>query len=201
MSFFKPPRSRPRTSSLSAIITTKSPAAARLLGFSLSLSVLVGVGCADSAGSASSSTPSSAAALDRPAPALVAEDLGGRPVSLAALTGKVVVVDFWASWCEPCEEAMPVLEQLARAHASDLVVIGVSVDDRAEDARAFIDRVGVSFTVIHDRDHGIAEAWVPPKMPTTYVIDQTGVVVAVEGGYGPGAAGRLQAQVEALLSD
>ncbi|KIG19404.1 thioredoxin family protein [Enhygromyxa salina] len=131
------------------------------------------------------------------APALAGFDVNGQPVDLAALAGKMVIIDFWASWCEPCQEAMPGLDELAGDYADRLVVIGVSVDEDPEQARAFVQRVGVGFPIIHDSDHSIAARWAPPKMPTTFVVDPAGVIVDVHDGYDAATLTELRARVAA----
>jgi thiol-disulfide isomerase/thioredoxin len=141
---------------------------------------------------------SHAPSVGQPAPALAGVDTQGRSVDLASLTGKIVVVDFWASWCEPCQEAMPGLDQLAADYAEQLVVIGVSVDDDPEDARAFVERVGVQFPIVHDKAHSIAARWAPPKMPTTFVIDPAGVILAVHDGYDGATLSKLRAQIDGI---
>ena len=116
----------------------------------------------------------------QPAPALNATSSRAEPISLERLRGRVVVVDFWASWCEPCRRAFPTLDALARRHAaSGLTVIGVSVDDEAASFQRFVRELRPSFPVVHDATHQIAERWSPPAMPTTYVIGRDGVVAAV----------------------
>jgi cytochrome c biogenesis protein CcmG/thiol:disulfide interchange protein DsbE len=142
----------------------------------------------------------SALVVGQAAPQLSGVDVEGRPVDLAALAGKVVVVDFWASWCEPCEQAMPELDALSAAHADRLVVIGVSVDEDPAAMQAFVDRVNVGFTLIHDADHEIANHWAPPKMPSSFVIAPDGAIAAIHGGYDTSTGKALRADVDALLA-
>ncbi len=124
-----------------------------------------------------------AATPGQPAPALRATSSQGEPVSLGRLRGRVVVVDFWASWCEPCRRAFPVLDGLARRYGGQgLTVVGVSVDDEAAGFRAFVDEMRPAFPVVHDGSHQIAARWSPPSMPTTYVIGRDGLVVAALTG-------------------
>lgn len=167
------------------------------LSLALSLSFVV----APLAGCERANTPASRAptSAGQPAPALTGVDADGQPIDLATLTGKTVIVDFWASWCEPCQEAMPGLDQLAADYGDRLVVIGVSVDEDPEDARAFVERVGVRFSIVHDEAHTIAAVWGPPKMPTTYVIDPAGVIVDVHDGYDAKTLTQLRAQIDGAI--
>ncbi|MEM9457958.1 MAG: TlpA disulfide reductase family protein [Myxococcota bacterium] len=135
-----------------------------------------------------------------PAPALTGTTLDGAAIDLTSLQGQVVVVDFWASWCDPCREAMPHLQALQDALGSrGLVVIGVSVDETEDEARAFAKSAGIEFSIVHDADQGIAQAWQPPKMPTTFVIDRDGTIAATFAGYTPAEGERLRAEVERLV--
>ncbi|MBL4687930.1 MAG: TlpA family protein disulfide reductase, partial [Nannocystaceae bacterium] len=138
----------------------------------------------------------------RRAPALTGSTLAGGTVDLAALRGQVVVVDFWASWCGPCRAAMPGLQALADEFAAaGVVVIGVSVDEQVEDAQDFAEAMQVTFPLVVDADHTLADAWQPPKMPTTYVIDADGMLVATFSGYSPGEHDTLRELVRRLATD
>lgn len=143
-----------------------------------------------------------AAALDEGAraPELNARTLDGQRIRLADLRGKVVIVDFWASWCEPCREEMPVLERLYRRYGDrGLVVIGVSVDRTERNARGFLRRTPVSFPIIHDGGHGIANRYSPPRMPSSYIIDKRGIVRHIHEGFRSGDAAAMEREVRALL--
>lgn len=135
------------------------------------------------------------------APALSGRALGGGgSVDLAQHRGSVVVVDFWASWCEPCAEAMPALERMyQRYRAQGLVIIGVSEDDAERNAQGFLSRTRVSFPVVLDADHAIAGRYRPSTMPSTFVIDRQGVVRHVHSGYRAGDAAALERQIRDLL--
>lgn len=142
------------------------------------------------------------AALDagERAPALSGTNLSGGRIDLSQHRGSVVVVDFWASWCEPCAEAMPALERIYQRYRSrGLVVIGVSQDRQESNARTFLERTRVSFPVMHDADHSVAGRYRPPTMPSSYVIDRQGVVRHVHAGFRSGDARRLEAQIRELL--
>ena len=133
------------------------------------------------------------------APQLTGVSVDGEPVDLSKLAGKVVVVDFWASWCEPCEQAMPELDALSAAHGDRLEIIGVSVDEDPAAMQAFVERVDVRFSILHDADHDIANRWQPPKMPTSFVIGPDGAIAAIHGGYDGSTAPALRADIDALI--
>lgn len=145
-----------------------------------------------------------ATALDTGArmPEIGLKDLHGNTIDRASLAGKVVIVDFWASWCGPCKEEMPVLSRLYTKHASSgLVVVGVSVDEDVANVRSFLAKVKATFPIVHDQKHTVAERFAPPKMPSSYVIDRRGIVRHVHGGFRPADADSLASEVQKLLAE
>lgn len=136
------------------------------------------------------------------APELAGRTLDGQPLRMANLRGKVVIVDFWASWCAPCREEMPVLERLyQRYREQGLVVVGVSVDRTERNARGFLRRTRVSFPIIHDSDHAIANRYSPPKMPSSYIVDRRGVIRYVHEGFRAEDGPRMEREVRTLLRE
>jgi peroxiredoxin len=134
------------------------------------------------------------------APEIGLKDLEGRHIRMSALRGKVVIVDFWASWCDPCREEMPVLNRLYKKYKGDgLVVIGVSVDRDKGNVRKFLEQTPVSFPIVHDPDHQVAGRYEPPRMPSSYVIGKRGVVRHVHKGYSAGDGKKFEKEVRALL--
>lgn len=110
-------------------------------------------------------------------PDLVLPDLAGRDFDLAMLRGRVVVVNFWASWCTPCIAEMPSIQRLADALAgSRASVIGVNVGEGELRAKAVSERLGIRFPVLIDKDSAAFERWGAQVLPTTYVLDGEGVV-------------------------
>ena len=126
--------------------------------------------------------------------------LAGKPISLASLRGKVVLIDFWASWCAPCKEEMPFLEGLHKKHGgAGLVIVGVSVDKDRENADKFIRALKVTFPIIHDDKHTVADQYKPPRMPTSFVLDRQGKVRFVHAGYRKEDAVSLEREIAQLL--
>ena len=108
-------------------------------------------------------------------PAFTLPDLNGNMHALADLRGRVVVLNYWATWCPPCLEEMPSLEKLHQALVSKgLSVIAVSVDERFGDIEAFVDRFGLSFLVLHDNGKKVSRRYQTFKYPETYIIDRNG---------------------------
>lgn len=126
---------------------------------------------------------------------------GDAQVVLHELRGKVVLVDFWASWCAPCNAAMPQLEKLSKEFPADqFVVLGVNVDKKLEDARRALERRKVSYANASDPTGMLPKRFGLETMPTTYLIDQNGVVRVVHRGYRSGDIDVLRKHVEKLLA-
>lgn len=129
-------------------------------------------------------------------------DLSGAATSLAQQRGKVVLVDFWASWCDPCLKELPELEKLHRELSEKGVVfLGVNLDREKKNAVDLVRRLQLTFKVLVDPEGKVAEIYDPPKMPSSYVIDKAGVLRHVNAGFGgKGDVDRFRAQLTALLS-
>jgi thiol-disulfide isomerase/thioredoxin len=109
--------------------------------------------------------------------------LNGRVWRLADLRGKAVLINFWASWCEPCRAEMPSLQALAQAHGpQQLVVLAVNFKEPAATARRFVQRSELALPVLLDTDGAIARQWGAKVFPTTVLIDAEGRVHAVVRG-------------------
>lgn len=136
------------------------------------------------------------------APAIGLQDLAGRPVALEGLRGKVVLVDFWASWCGPCREELPVLESFhVQYKPKGLVVIGVNIDNDAQNMKEFLRREKLSFTIVPDAKREVAGRYEPTKMPSSYLIDKKGIVRHVHAGFKRADAVALEAEIKALLAE
>ena len=147
-------------------------------------------------------SPPGAAALDVGArlPEIGLVDLDGNRVDAKSLEGKVVIIDFWATWCAPCREELPVLEKLYRKYKKKgLVIVGVSVDKDRANVQRFLEKLKLSFPIVHDSDHLVSGRYKPPRMPSSYVIDRKGIVRHVHEGYRASDAKSFEKQVKALL--
>jgi thiol-disulfide isomerase/thioredoxin len=112
---------------------------------------------------------------DKPTPPLQLTGLDGKRWNLAALEGRPVLINFWASWCEPCRAEMPALEQLAARHRkAGLVVLSVNYKEAPEVIRKFLDARPFSLPVLLDAEGDAAGAWTPRVFPTTVLIDRSG---------------------------
>ena len=125
---------------------------------------------------------------------------GGGRLRLSELRGKIVIVDFWASWCAPCRESFPYYARLReRVGADKLEIVAVSVDQEREAAEAFVREHGPRFPALWDEGQRIVTAWAAPAMPTAYLVDRGGVVRLVHRGFGSDTPAILDAAVRAML--
>jgi peroxiredoxin len=103
---------------------------------------------------------------------------GGEPVRLAALRGRVVLVNFWATWCKPCEEEMPAMQRLYEALAGPgFELLAVSVDEDPALVERFRERLGLGFPILLDPEQRVAHAWQTFRFPETLLVDAEGSVV------------------------
>jgi len=114
-----------------------------------------------------------------PAPAFELPRVGDDgTVSLASLRGKVVLLNFWATWCKPCEDELPAMERLHRTLAgTDFALVGISVDADAAPVREFRDRIGLGFTLLLDSDQRVARSYQTFRFPETLLIGRDGVIL------------------------
>jgi len=134
---------------------------------------------------------------------VVAQDLDGRDVPVEVGRGQVVVVDFFASWCQPCKVQLPHLDRLLRELKSrGLAVYGISFDDDPAALRGFAAQMAVEFPLLWDRGgEKLAPALSIERLPTTLVVDRQGTVRQVQVGYDAAEGERLEAEVRALLAE
>lgn len=123
---------------------------------------------------------------------------GKGKVGLASHAGKVVVVDFWATWCTPCHESFPAYQRLSEKFGSKLVVIGISVDDEPSGIPKFAKETGAKFPLAWDDGQVTSKSYQPSTMPTAFVIDGSGVVRFVHSGFHPGDEAALESEIESL---
>ena len=108
-------------------------------------------------------------------PPLALADLEGKPHRLEAYRGKVVLVNFWATWCEPCRDEMPSIGKLRDSLAGrPFVVLAVNLAESEARIRGFIERVPMNFPVLLDRDSAVAKAWQARILPASYLIGPDG---------------------------
>jgi cytochrome c biogenesis protein CcmG/thiol:disulfide interchange protein DsbE len=112
------------------------------------------------------------------APDFSLKNLDGEQVRLEELRGRPVVINFWASWCGPCELEMPAIQLRQERYAPDLVILGVNAGEPLDDARAFSNRLGLTFEILLDDHEEIQQLYRVLGLPTTFFIDAEGIIQA-----------------------
>lgn len=132
--------------------------------------------------SACVATPAQPAAVGAPAPATELIMLDGDNLTLDEFAGRPVLLNFWATWCVPCRAELPALAAVAADH-TELAVIAVNMQEEAELAGAFLDRIGVTLPAALDQDGAIARSFGVVNLPTSILIGPDGTIVARHVGY------------------
>ncbi|MBN2084467.1 MAG: TlpA family protein disulfide reductase [Anaerolineales bacterium] len=146
-------------------------------------------------------TAAPAPVVDAPAPDFSLPGLDGKTAALADLRGKIVILNFWATWCGPCREELPLLESIARTHASSLTVLAVETGDPADAVRAFTDALGLErVRILLDPSGGVGDLYLVRGLPTTFFIDETGMIRRIKiGTLDPAEMESILAQLGAAL--
>jgi thiol-disulfide isomerase/thioredoxin len=126
---------------------------------------------------------------------------GGKDVKLTDLRGKVVLLDVWASWCAPCKQELPMLDDMSgRLRPKGIEILAVSVDENHEDAELFLKQARANWSIAfaHDPEGKLTGALQPPKMPSSYLVDRSGVVRELNAGFTHDDAERIESSLVAL---
>jgi thiol-disulfide isomerase/thioredoxin len=139
--------------------------------------------------------------LDELSPTCSLTTLEGTPAhNLQELKGKVVYMDFWASWCPPCIKSFPFLNELEhQLKEQGLQVIGVNLDEKVADAQAFLASHPVDFSIVADPSKQCAKSFEVMAMPTSYLIDRKGNIRHIHRGFRSGETEELRALISQLL--
>jgi len=138
------------------------------------------------------------------APEIDAEDVTGEgPTTIKEAKGKVVIVDFWATFCHPCKKSFPKYQALMDEFGNDLAIIAVSVDGEddvtKETLEKFAEETGAKFKIMWDTKQATAKKYSPAKMPTSFVIDKEGVIRHVHAGYEAGEEDKIAEEIKELI--
>lgn len=140
--------------------------------------------------------------LNAPAANFSLDSLAGKPVSLSQFKGDVVMVNFWATWCGPCQQEMPLLDQMYRKYKpAGFTLLGINVDKDAPAVKALLERKPVSFTVLMDPTSTVSRSYHVADMPSTVIIDRKGVIRYVHRGYRPGDENEYQDRIRQLIRE
>ncbi len=169
---------------------------------SAALAVGCGTGNAEGGGSnTAASGEGSHPLLNNAGPDFAADTVNAKgKASPAANKGKVLIVDFWATWCEPCKKSFPKLQELYTKYKGQLEIIAISEDDENTGLKDFGDAHGnVKFPLMWDDGKKIAAKWQPKSMPATFIVDKAGVVKFVHLGYHDGEENDIEKELKSLF--
>jgi cytochrome c biogenesis protein CcmG, thiol:disulfide interchange protein DsbE len=172
------------------------------LGFLALCTITFGSGCGgrQGPGAATGGEEGEHTLIGAPAPTFeLPSRSGDGKVALAEGSGKVVIVDFWATWCEPCRDSFPVYQRMVDKFDGKLIVIGVSVDEEPDGIEKFAADTGAKFDLVWDEGQVLSERYKPPTMPTSYIVDKNGVVRFVHAGFKSGDDAKIESEVSSLV--
>ena len=142
------------------------------------------------------------AAAAKAAPNFTLKSLTGKNLKLSEMTGNVVLLNFWASWCGPCREEMPLLNALHNKYEPlGFTVLGVNVEEDVKNARGFLKDFPVDFPILLDSDNKVSKQYKVIAMPTTVVIDRDGNVRYLHKGYKSGDEDKYRKMVKKLVRE
>jgi peroxiredoxin len=137
-----------------------------------------------------------------PAPDFTLKSLTGPNLRLKEQRGKVVLLNFWATWCGPCREEMPQLNKLYdKYRASGFNLLGINVDEDSRNAAGIADKLGLKFPVLLDADKQVSKLYELSAMPSTVLVDRDGRVRYLNRGYRSGTELEYDQQIRALLKE
>lgn len=138
----------------------------------------------------------------QPAPDFALKSSTGENLRLSEYRGDVVMINFWATWCGPCRQEMPLLDELySRYQRVGFSLLGVNIDDDSSRAMSMISELGVSFPVLFDTRKEVSKLYDVDAMPVTVLVDREGKVRYVHQGYKPGYEEKYLDQVRSLLRE
>jgi len=137
-----------------------------------------------------------------PAPAFTLASRAGQDVSLAQYKGNVVMINFWASWCGPCRQEMPLLETIYKKYNKmGFTMLGVNVEPDSNAANDWLKATPVSFPILYDRDSKVSKLYDVGGMPSTVIIDRSGKVRVLHRGYKPGDENEYLDSIRTLIRE
>jgi thiol-disulfide isomerase/thioredoxin len=142
-----------------------------------------------------------AVAPGEPAPAFVLPTAAGETIALDRLKGQVVYVDFWASWCGPCRRSFPWMNEMHRKYGGKgLTIVAINVDRKRPDADRFLAQFPAEFPVVYDPAGATPTVYAVKGMPSSYLVDPSGKVIAIEQGFRDEQSAALEARIRALIA-
>lgn len=133
------------------------------------------------------------------APGFSLTDLKGQQLSLDQMKGKVVLLDFWATWCGPCRLSMPVLEQLQKEYGPKLALLAINLEEPIEVVRGYVQKQNLHSTILLDSEGRVGRAYGSESIPMQVVIDKEGIIRHINFGYAPNLGERLRSEINKVL--
>ncbi len=136
------------------------------------------------------------------APDFALKSSTGENMRLSEYRGDVVMINFWATWCGPCRQEMPLLDELYQRYSRvGFNLLGVNIDDDSRRAMQMIEELGVDFPVLFDATKRVSEMYDVDAMPVTVIVDREGTVRYVHQGYKPGYEDKYLTEIRTLLRE
>jgi thiol-disulfide isomerase/thioredoxin len=146
--------------------------------------------------------PVLAVAPAKPAPKFSLKSMAGKPVSLDQYKGQVVMINFWASWCVPCRQEMPILDKLhTKYKPMGFTMIGVNVEPDSSLAANWLKGTPVTFPILFDTKSEVSKLYSVAGMPSTVIVDRKGNLRWLHRGYKPGDENKYLDQIRALVRE
>lgn len=146
--------------------------------------------------------PALAGSTGGPAPAFTLASRAGQEVSLSQYKGQVVMLNFWASWCGPCRQEMPLLESIYKKYnRMGFTMLGVNVEPDSKTANEWLKATPVSFPILYDPDSKVSKLYDVAGMPSTVIIDRSGKVRVLHRGYKPGDENEYLDSIRTLVRE
>jgi thiol-disulfide isomerase/thioredoxin len=136
------------------------------------------------------------------APDFTLKNSNGDNVRLAEQRGQVVMLNFWASWCGPCRQEMPLLDGISKKYGKmGFVLYGINVEQDNKDAKKMLQDLGVTFSILYDPESKLSSLYNVDAMPTSVMIDKKGQIRYVDRGYKPGDENKYREQIMELVRE
>jgi len=143
-----------------------------------------------------------AAGIGEKAPDFTGKTLSGKNIKLSELRGRMVLINFWGTWCAPCKEELPYFNRLyGKYKGVGLEILAVNVDKVVSQAAAMSGALGLTFPTVLDPSGDVSDLYRIRNMPTTYVVGRDGVIRFVHWGFGPADPPRYESEIKSLLKE
>jgi thiol-disulfide isomerase/thioredoxin len=136
--------------------------------------------------------------VGRAAPNFKLPDLSGREISLDQYKGKIVMLDFWATWCGPCRMTMPLVEKLQSQYSNSLVLLAINLQEPKDIVRDYVREQSIHSQVLLDEQGSVGETYGIESIPMQVLVDKSGIVRHIQMGFSPRMSSQLRAEIDKL---